>query len=150
GFDEQKALIAAAADLGPVGAELASKFQSVTGNRVRFVYAASGIITQQLKSGAPYDALLLANLTYIKDLERAGKVLPDTVIVYSVGRLAVWSPHGLEWKDLMSDQVSHIAIANPAHAPYGMAARQALEKAGLWNRVQSKLVFGENVQQALQ
>ena len=92
----------------------------------------------------------LTNLAYIKDLERDGKVLPDTVTTYSVGRLGVWSPQGLGWRDLATDKVRHLAIANPAHAPYGIAARQALEKAGLWSRVQPKLVYAENVQQALQ
>ncbi len=70
--------------------------------------------------------------------------------MYAVGRLTVWSPNGLGWKDLSSPKVRHIAIANPAHAPYGLAAKEALEKAGLWTQLQPKLVFGENVQQALQ
>ena len=143
-------LAATAADLSPVAPELASQFQSVTGNRVRFVFGASGILTQQVNAGAPYDAILLANIGYIEDLQRSGKVLPETVTVYALGRLGIWSPEHLGWNDLASDSVRHIAIANPAHAPYGKAAKEALEKAGLWDRLQPKLVYGENVQQALQ
>jgi molybdate transport system substrate-binding protein len=147
---KQDALIAAAADLTPSGNALADEFERLTGNRVRFVFAASGILAEQTAAGAPYDVLLLANISYIRTLEKSGNVIPDTIKVYAVGRLAFWSAEGLGWRDLTTPKVRHLAIANPTHAPYGMAAKAALEKAGLWSQLEPKIVFGENVQQALQ
>jgi molybdate transport system substrate-binding protein len=147
---QKELLVGAASDLTPAERPLSAAFKELTGSQVRFVFAASGVLARQIRAGAPYDALLSANIAYIKDLERDGFVTPDTVHVYAVGRLGTWSDRGLGWADLTAGGVRHIAIANPAHAPYGAAAREALERAGLWKRVEAKLVYGENVRQALQ
>lgn len=117
---------------------------------MQFTFAASGIITAQVKAGAPFDVILLANRSYVDELNRDGRLEPGTSVTYAEGRLAYWSKAGLKWADLETPTVRHIAIANPAHAPYGAAARQVLERTGLWNKLQSKLVYGENVRQALQ
>jgi molybdate transport system substrate-binding protein len=79
----------------------------------------------------------------------------DTVALYARGRivLAVNRASGLyvtTLQDLLSEEITHIAIANPEHAPYGLAAQEALQSAGVWEQIQPRLVYGENVRQALQ
>jgi len=87
----------------------------------------------------------------VKDLAAAGHLDPDTM-VYAFGRLGLWSRDGSvrSLEDLKKPSVRHVAIANPEHAPYGIAARKALQTRGVWPEVEPKLVFGENVRQAMQ
>lgn len=101
------------------------------------------------------DVFAAANVSYIEDLERQGLIVQGTKAVYGQGRLTLWtradSPLSVTGvTDLHRPEVRRIAIANPEHAPYGIAARQALHAAGVWESVQPKLVLGENVRQALQ
>ncbi len=141
-------LVAAASDLAPLKAAL----QTATGQRVTVVLGASGSLKQQIHNGAPFDVFLSANEQYIKDLAVSGEIVPDSVEVYATGRIAVWSSSG-RWKtlhNLTNSEVRKIAIANPASAPYGAAAQQALEKQGLWKALQPKIVYAENIRQALQ
>ena len=142
--------MAAASDLQPLQEPLAQAFQKLTGTTIRWVSGASGILARQVKAGAPYDAILAANTQYIDDLRVAGRIEPESVRTYALGRLGFWSARGLRWEDLRSGRVGRLAIANPAHAPYGAAAKQALEKAGLWAGLDGRLVYGENVRQAWQ
>jgi molybdate transport system substrate-binding protein len=119
------------------------------------VLGSSGNLAQQIRNGAPADVFFAANESFIEGLVSDGLVFPESRLRYARGRLVsvtltsaavrVTSLH-----DLADPKVRRVAIANPAHAPYGLAARQALEASGLWNAVQPKLVFGENVQQAVQ
>lgn len=139
-------LVAAAADLAPLEQPLAQ----ASGLRIRFVLGSSGMLARQIENGAPYDVFLSANERFVDDLRARGRLLPDTVAVYGVGRLGLWSKSG-SFKGLEDLQrAAHIAIANPVHAPYGAAAKQALERAGLWSALQPRLVYGENVRQALE
>jgi molybdate transport system substrate-binding protein len=122
---------------------------------VIFNFAASGQLAQQINQGAPVDLFVAANVAYVEDLAAKGRVLPDSVQVYARGRLTLWtradSTLNVETvEDLLKPEVRRVAIANPEHAPYGVAARQALQTAGLWEGVEPKLVLGENVRQALQ
>jgi molybdate transport system substrate-binding protein len=109
------------------------------------------MLARQIENGAPYDVFLSANERFVNDLSASGRLLPDSVAVYGVGRLGLWSKSGVfkDLADLRSPRVKHVAIANPVHAPYGAAAKQALERAGLWTALQPRLVYGENVRQAL-
>jgi molybdate transport system substrate-binding protein len=96
-----------------------------------------------------------ADAARIAALGSKGLVISDTVKVYAVGRIVLWtresSPLRVERvEDLVGIDVQKIAIANPDHAPYGVAARQAMQSAGIWEQAQDKLVLAENVQQALQ
>jgi molybdate transport system substrate-binding protein len=145
-------LVAAAADLAGVQQPLAGAFERLRGRRVEMVLGSSGILARQIEQGAPYDVYLSANEAYVRQLAEAGKLESSSTVVYAVGRLGVWSRgrHIADLDDLTSDRVMHIAMANPAHAPYGVAARQALDKLGLWAELQPKIVFGENVRQTLQ
>jgi len=145
-------LIAAASDLAPLTSALEGGFARASNVKVRFTLASSGSLARQIESGAPYDVLLSASEQYVRDLARSGAVDAATVTIYAQGRIALWSPDGAvrALADLARPDVQHIAIANPEHAPYGMAARQMLERRGLWKQVSPKLVYAENVRQALQ
>lgn len=137
-------LIAAASDLAPVAPKLEKAYQE----KIRFTLASSGLLKQQIENGAPFDVFLSANEQYVRGL---GALVTD-VTVYAIGRIALWSPNGsvTSLADLKKNSVTHLAIPNPQHAPYGLAAKQALESQGVWKEVEPKIVYGENVRQALQ
>jgi molybdate transport system substrate-binding protein len=136
-------LIAAASDLAPLERAITA---ALPGCEVRISFASSGTLSRQIRHGAEFDLFLSASKAYIDALGDAAD--PSTITPYARGRIAVWSRKGLQWKDLRS--AAHIAIANPVHAPYGLAARQALERQGLWGAVESRIVYGESVRQAWQ
>ncbi len=147
--------VSAAADLTPAFEELGRLFENDTGLKVIFNFGSTGQLTQQIEQGAPVDLLAAANVSFVEELERKKLIVPDTKALYAQGRITLWtrtdSPLKLEnIEDLAKPEVRRIAIANPEHAPYGEAARQALESAGIWERVSSRLVFGENIRQTLQ
>jgi molybdate transport system substrate-binding protein len=145
-------LVAAAADLAPVEAPLAQAFQRAGGTRFRFVLGSSGMLGRQIERGAPYDVYLSADERIVSNLAASGRLLKETVRTYAHGRLGLWSRNrkfsGLE--QLRDKSLRHIAIPNPVHAPYGVAAKQALENQGLWRELEPRIVYGENVRQALQ
>jgi molybdate transport system substrate-binding protein len=145
-------LVGAASDLGPISEKLGPVASKALGTPVRFTLASSGDLAQQVANGAPFDVFLSANESYVSDAAKKGYVDPSTVLVYAYGRLALWSKSGFvrSLEDLRKPEVLHIAIPNPEHAPYGIAAREALQNRGLWKAVESKIVYGENVRQALQ
>ncbi len=147
--------VSAAADLTPAFEELGELFRNESGIKVTFNFGSTGQLTQQIEQGAPVDLLAAANVSFVEELERENLILPDTKALYAQGRITLWtredSPIKLERvEDLAKPEVQRIAIANPEHAPYGEAARQALQSAGIWERVSSRLVFGENISQTLQ
>lgn len=137
-------LIAAASDLAPLAPKLERAYQE----KIRFTLASSGSLKQQIENGAPFDVFLSANEQYVREL---GSLVTD-VTVYANGRIALWSPNGsvTSIADLKKNTVTHVAIPNPQHAPYGVAAKEALESQGVWKGVEPKIVYGENVRQALQ
>lgn len=147
--------VSAAADLTPAFEELGALFEHETGIKVTFNFGSTGQLAQQIEQGAPVDLFASANASFIEALERKGLTVPGTKALYAQGRITLWtrtdSPMRLErLEDLARPEVQHVAIANPEHAPYGEAAREALQSIGVWERVTSKLVFGENVRQTLQ
>ena len=147
--------VAAAADLQFAFTDIGALFEQETGLKVTFVFGSTGQLAQQIENGAPYDLFAAANISFVDDLAKKNLVLADTQALYARGRivLAVNKASGVvagSLEDLLSDKITHIAIANPEHAPYGMAAKEALQSAGLWEKVQPKLVYGENVRQTLQ
>ncbi len=148
--------VAAASDLSFVMPELASQFERQSGCALRVSYGSSGNFLSQLRNGAPFDVFFSADLEYPKRLEAAG-LTEGRVYEYAVGRLALWAPANASvnpasehWNALLDPVVAKIALANPDHAPYGRAAIAALKKAGVYERVRTKLVFGENISQAAQ
>jgi molybdate transport system substrate-binding protein len=145
-------LVAAAADLAGIEQPVTALFQKTTGRKAKFVLGASGLLARQIEQGAPYDVFLSANERFVTDLAKSGRLVPDTVRVYAYGRLGLWSRDGsvTRLEQLRERRVVHLAMANPASAPYGAAAKEFLESDGLWTAVQGKVVYGENVRQALQ
>lgn len=147
--------VSAAADLTPAFEELGRTFEHDTGIKVIFNFGSTGQLTQQIEQGAPVDLLAAANVSFIEELEHKNLIVPDTKTLYAQGRITLWTHSDSSLKldrieDLAKPEVRRIAIANPEHAPYGDAARQALQSAGVWDRVSSRLVFGENISQTLQ
>jgi molybdate transport system substrate-binding protein len=148
-------IVFAAADLGPPFKQIVPQFEKETGTRVTLVLGSTGMLAQQIRNGAPADVMFAANQSFIDDLAAENLTLRHTHTLYGRGRIATVTLKSsatriLNLADLADARVRRIAIANPQHAPYGLAARQALEAAGLWKTVAPKLVFGENVQQAVQ
>lgn len=157
GARAQEIRIAAASDLRFAMQDLAASFEKDTGTRVDVTYESSGNIYSQLQNAAPFDLFFSADSDYPKKLEAAGLIMPGTLYVYAVGRIVIWTradakvdlPHQ-RWDALLDPSVQKIAIANPEYAPYGRAAVAALRKAGVYDRVKSKLVLGQSVSQAAQ
>jgi len=148
----QELLIAAASDLIAVQGPLSEAWKALSDHRLQFTFGATGMLARQVASGAPYDVFLSADEVRVKDLVASGDLLRDSVVEYARGRLGLWSRGGRfgSLGELIAPAVRHIAIANPTHAPYGVAARYALEKSGLWPKLGGKIVYGETVRQALQ
>ncbi len=147
--------VAAASDLTPAFEELGREFESTHKTKVVFIFGSTGLLTRQIENGAPVDLFAAANVSYVDQLDRQGLIIPDTRAIYARGRITLWTPDESPLRlqgiaDLARPEVQRIAIANPDHAPYGLAARQALEKAGIWDRIKPKLVYGDNIRQTLQ
>jgi len=148
-------IVYAAADLSRAFEDLGARFQARTGTVVTLVFNSSGTLALQIEQGAPADLFFAANVEYVTRLADSGLVLRGSVTRYARGELVLAWPRGARvaprrLEDLRRAQVRRIAIANPDHAPYGQAAREALQAAGSWKRLQPKLVLGENVRQAVQ
>jgi molybdate transport system substrate-binding protein len=147
--------VAAAADLTPAFEELGRSFEQSTGIRIVYNFGSTGMLTKQIENGAPVDVFAAANVEFIDALDRKGLIIPDTKALYARGRITIWMKPESTLKierleDLARPEVERIGIANPEHAPYGMAAREALQAARIWDVVQPKCVFGENIRQTLQ
>jgi len=154
--DAQPLRIAAASDLQRVLPRLIERFQNQTPTIVTptLTFDASGQLAEQIKAGAPFDLFLSANVKFVSDLAAAGLVEPASVQPYARGSLVLClhraagdQVRGLA--DLSGPEIKRIAIANPEYAPYGVAARQALERAGLWSSLESKIVRANSVRQAM-
>jgi molybdate transport system substrate-binding protein len=152
-------VVAAASDLQFALAEAAAAFREATGEEVKLAFGSSGNFARQIRQGAPYDLYLSADEDYVFALARDG-FLRDEGALYAVGRIVLLAPRGGplnpdgtldDLKRALSEgRVTRFAIANPEHAPYGARAREALRHARLWEAIEEKLVFGENVTQAAQ
>ena len=145
----------AASDVTPALRRLIPEFERATHSKVTLVPGSTGTLSQQIRNGAPADVFFAANEASVDGLSKDGLVRAPTRTVYARGRLVLIAlssigRKGATLKDLTSPAIRRIAIANPAHAPYGLAAQQALQAAGLWDAIRPKLVYGENVQQAVQ
>ena len=154
GGSAQEVRIAAAADLARAFEEVAAAFEKQTGVKARMTFGSTGLLAKQIEQGAPFDVFAAANVAYVDQVVAAGACDGASKAMYAQGKIVVWStgevPARLE--DLVDPRWKKVAIANPDHAPYGKAAREALEKVGVWARLEAdkRLVFGENVQQTMQ
>lgn len=154
--------VAAASSLRDAFYGIARLYEARYDGSVTLVFGSSGHLARQIENGAPYDVFASANADWVARLVRGGLVNPALVTPFAGGRLvllvnrpglltgsaAELSRDGLNL--LRNRKIRFVAIANPNHAPYGLAARQVLQRAGLWDELRSKVVYGEDVRQAQQ
>jgi molybdate transport system substrate-binding protein len=156
---EKPPVVAAASDLKFAAEEVAQAFTKQTGARVTLVFGSSGNLTRQLTDGAPFEMFMSADEGFVFRLADAG-LTRDRGALYAIGRLVLFAPHGSPLKVddrlnglralVTSGGLKRLAIANPAHAPYGRAAEAVLRGKNLWDAVQPSLVLGDTVSQAAQ
>jgi molybdate transport system substrate-binding protein len=153
----QSLRIAAASDLQFALTDLASQYEKQSGAKLSITYGSSGNFFAQIQNGAPFDLFFSADVSYPQKLIETGLAEPDSRYTYAFGRVVLWvpsdsplNPAQAQWNTLLDARIQRIAIANPEHAPYGRAAVAALQKAGFYEQVKSKLVYGENISQAAQ
>ena len=155
----QAPLVAAAANVKPAFDEIVGAYRRETGQAIRVSYGSTGNFAQQIRNGAPFELFLSADEATIERLAGDGSAR-DRGVVYATGRLVLFVPTGSPLRAdstfadlgaaLADGRLKRFAIANPELAPYGRAAKQALERAGLWAAIRPRLVIGENVGQAMQ
>ena len=151
-------VVAAASDLRYAMDELVAAYEALHPEEaVEVTYGSSGNFFAQISQGAPFDVYFSADIEYPRALEQAGLAAPDSTRLYAEGRIVTWvrddasiDVGGLGLTALTDPAVERVAIANPAHAPYGRAAQAAMEASDLWEEMQPSLVFGENISQAAQ
>jgi len=148
-------LVAAAANVQFAFAEIGQKFTEKTGQPVEFSFGSSGNLTTQIENGAPFDVFVAANVAFVDRLNEQGLIFSETQKLYAQGRivLAVNREVGVQatkLEDLVDPAITWVAIANPELAPYGQAAKEALQNVGIWEELQPKLVLAENIGQTLQ
>ncbi len=145
----EKITIAAAADLKFAMDEIVTTFkQAHPADQVEVIYGSSGKFNTQIQQGAPYDLYFSADIAFPRELAQAG-FAASGVKPYAFGRIVLWSA-GMDASkmtlgSLADPAINRIAIANPKHAPYGKRAEEALRASGLWEKVEPKLVYGENI-----
>lgn len=151
--------VAAAADLAFALPEIAEAFRKETGRDLKLSFGSSGNFARQIAGGAPFELFFSADEAYVERLRESGRTL-DSGALYGLGRIVLFVPVGspVRADEQLSDlaralddgRLKKLSIANPEHAPYGRAAREALQAAGLWEKCRERLVLGENASQAAQ
>lgn len=151
--------VAVAANLTRPMELIVARFRAATGNDVRVSFGSSGNLSRQLEQHAPFELFIAAGGDYVERLRAAGLTVGDAVDI-AVGRIGVFIPTGSAlsrhddldalMKSIASGDFRRIAMANPEFAPFGVAAREALEHAGVWAIERDRIVLGENVAQAVQ
>ena len=145
--------VAAASDLKPALDKIKARYEGVTGQKIEVTYGSSGLLARQVEQGAPIDIFISAATNYIDELENKKLLRARDRTTLAYGRLALVFGAGTKGKtmaDLDDKNIERIAIANPQHAPYGVAAKDALTNLKLWPRVENKIVYGDSVAQAYQ
>jgi molybdate transport system substrate-binding protein len=148
----EQVLVAVAANFVPPFREVATEFEKATGHNVQIAAGSSGNFYAQIKNGAPFDVFFSADNERPKLLEEEGLGVKGTRFTYAIGRLVLWSPDPnlVKGQDtLRSQKFKHLAVANPKTAPYGVAAMQAMQKLGIWESIQPRLVMGEGLGQTM-
>jgi molybdate transport system substrate-binding protein len=142
--------VAVAANLQPVIKVLQKDFKQKTGIQTEIIAGPSGGLATQIKNGAPYDVFLSADINFPDEVFKSGFATAKPV-VYAWGTLIICSTQKLDfsnWNKLLpSVTIQKIAIGNPAIAPYGKAAEEAIRQAGIYKKVQPKIVLGESIAQ---
>jgi len=152
---KQEITVAAAANLTEVAQTLGAEFEAQTKIHPVFSFASTAVLTTQIENSAPFDVFLSADAEHVDQLDHEGLLAPGSNAVYAVGVLAMWIPpgskaHSGKIEDLKAADVKVIALANPKLAPYGAAAVETLQHAGIWDQVKDKIVYAENISMAKQ
>jgi molybdate transport system substrate-binding protein len=145
----EKVTVTAAADLKFAMDEIVATFKKANpADEVEVISGSSGKFHTQIQQGAPYDLYFSADIAFPRSLAKAGFAASE-VTPYAFGRIVLWSASmdasEMTLASLLDPRIARIAIANPRHAPYGKRAEEALRAAGLWEKVEPKLVYGENI-----
>ena len=145
----EKITIAAAADLKFAMDEIVTAFRKNNpGDEIDVIYGSSGKFHTQIQQGAPYDLFFSADIAYPRELAKTG-FATSGVVPYALGRIVLWSASldatKMTLASLSDPKITRVAMANPRHAPYGKRAEEALRATGLWDKVEPKLVYGENI-----
>jgi molybdate transport system substrate-binding protein len=153
-FAEEKISVAVAANFISAFKEIAAGFEAKTKIKIEDTYSSTGNLYSQIINGAPYDLFLSADEEKPAKLNKDGAA--DKPFIYAKGQAILWSANkdfckAKTWQDaLKKGQIKKIAIANTQTAPYGAAAKKALEKAGMWDALQNKLVNAQDIAQSFQ
>jgi molybdate transport system substrate-binding protein len=146
--------VAVAANFSSTAQDLARRFETVKRTHVELSVGSTGQLYAQIQNGAPFDVFLAADTLRPVLLESEGLAEKGSRFTYAVGRLVMlapqWDTVGSAGVELKNRTFQHLAIANPMTAPYGTAARQVLERLGLWDALQDRIVLGESVSQTHQ
>ncbi|WP_102347619.1 molybdate ABC transporter substrate-binding protein [Bacillus sp. Marseille-P3661] len=145
--------IAAASSLISAFSEVGNLFEEETNTKITFSFGSTGQLTEQIENGAPFDLFAAANISFLNYLKEKDLIIADSQTAIAYGRIGIATlPDSTPIKtleDLLKPEIKKVAIANPEHAPYGLAAKQALESAGVWDQLQDKLVYGRNISDTL-
>ncbi len=152
---KREVTVGAAANLSDVFQVVGSQFEAATGIHPVFSFASTAQLAIQIENGAPFDVFAAADTGHVQQLEQKGLVTRGSRAVYATGILALWIPPQSKAvvnrpEDLAQGGVRVIALAKPELAPYGMAARETLQKLGIWSQVESKIVYADNISMAKQ
>jgi molybdate transport system substrate-binding protein len=146
--------IASAANFYPTLTKIATAFSAKTGDQITIIRGSTGKLYAQIVRGAPYDLFFSADSARADKLVQQGHSFNSSSRIYAIGQLALWSPQAQSSQQLEKllhrGDFNKLSIANPKTAPYGQAAKQALQSMGLYEKVKNKLVYGENISQTLQ
>jgi molybdate transport system substrate-binding protein len=147
-------LVAVAANFTEASKKIAADFERDTGNQVKLSFGATGAFYAQINAGAPFDVLLAADEATPKKIVDEGNGVAETRRTYAVGKLVLWSADAslvdANGAVLKSDRFRHLAVADAKLAPYGLAAQETLQKLGLADALEDRLVTGGNIGQAYQ
>lgn len=144
--------VAAASDLAGALEPLAAAYERAHGVPVTITYGSSGLLARQIAEGAPFDVFAAANEGFADQAAASGRCPVTSKRLYARGALVVWARDEASLPatlgDLAEARFARIAIANPEHAPYGRAAKEALEKSGVWASLAKRIVLADNIRQA--
>ncbi|MDB5433853.1 MAG: molybdenum transporter, periplasmic molybdate-binding protein [Phenylobacterium sp.] len=146
--------VAVAANFTEPAKAIAAAFRAATGHTAVLSFGSSGQFYAQMAHGAPYEVFLSADADRPKQAERDGLGVAGTRFTYAVGRLVLYSktPGLVDGGGavLSSGRFNKLSIADPAAAPYGLAAVQTMQKLGVYNAIKPKIVTGSSITQAYQ
>ncbi|WP_085909439.1 molybdate ABC transporter substrate-binding protein [Kiloniella majae] len=157
----EKVNIAVAANFTATGKALAEDFKARTGHEAVLSFGSTGKLYAQIIHGAPFDVFLSADRVRPRKLEQDGFSVSSTRFTYAYGQIALWTRDEKLLGDkefrveiipslLKGGQITRLAVANPKTAPYGLAAEQYLKNLGVYEQLQGKIVYGENIAQTYQ